>query len=454
MRLLVEVNQMRSTLCLPLSLAIAALAACSGPRPKGEADEREAAAREGVPYVTPHVERKLPALPEAATLPDVLHYGFLSNAKVEQAYFEWKAALERIPQAVSYDDPKFSFEYLFSKEQMSSWDRTTLGASQMIPFPGKLDRAGRAALEEAIAARRRFEDAKFALQAEIVDAFQQLALVDRVIAIDEENVRLLADFVETTATAASVGKAAQPDLLKAELELETGRNELQAARAERPGALARLNALLSRSARSPLVARTTGPLAPLPGPDDVLLALAAERNRELEALAAEVRGREEALELARLQYLPDFEIAFSLQGAMEKMLGAMITAPLRRTRIRAGIDEAGALLRAAQAALRAHRDDVGAQVVLQIFLARDTERQARLFEETLIPKAGDIVDATEAGYSAGGASFLDLLDAQRSLLELRTGLAQVVAAHEQAVAALEALCALDFGARAGKETDR
>lgn len=439
---------------LSLAVLAAALAACSGPRPKGEADERAAAAREGAPYLKPHAERTLPALPEAAALPDVLHYGFLSNANLEQAYFEWKAALERIPQAVSYDQPKFAFDYLFSKEQMSAWNRTTLGASQMIPFPGKLDRAGREALEGAIAARRRFEDAKFALQAEIVGAFHQLALVDRTVAIDEENVRLLEDFVETAGTAVSVGKAAQADLLKAELELETAKNELQAARAERPGALARLNALLSRPPRSPLVTQAPGSLAPLPGADDVILALAAERNRELQAVAAEVRGREEALELARLQYLPDFEIAFSLQGAMEKMLGALITAPLRRARIRAGIDEARAALRAAHAALRAHRDDVGAQVVLQIFLARDTERQARLFEATLIPKAGEIVDATQAQYVAGGASFLDLLDAQRSLLELRSGLAQVVAAHEQAVAALEALCALDFGARAGRETDR
>jgi len=433
-----------------LSVLLALLPACTGPRPRGEPEERAAVEREGTPYVKPHEERTLPALAEAAALPDVLHYAFLSNAGLEQAYFEWKAALERIPQATSYDDPKFALSSLLSKQRMSLWDRTTLGASQKLPFPGKLDRAGRIALEGAIAARRRFEDAKFALQAGTVAEFHRLALLDRTVEIDAENVRLLSEFVEIAAASLAVGKAGQADLLKAELELEAARNERQAAQMERPGALASLNALLSRSPRTPLHPLPPAELTPLPATDDRLLALAAERNGELQAVAAEVRGREDALELARLAYLPDFEISFSLRGAMERMLGAMITAPLRRARIRAGIDEAGASLRSAEAALRAHRDDLGAKVVLQIFLARDTERQARLFEATLIPRALELVDATQASYTAGGASFLDLLDAQRSLLALRLGLAQLVATHEKAVAELEALCALDLGVGEGE----
>ena len=84
-----------------------------------------------------------------------------------------------------------------------------------------------------------------------------------------------------------------------------------------------------------------------------LLGYAAERNPELAALAAEAKGRASAVELARLAYVPDLELSFELQGSMERMLMGAITLPLQVPRIRAGIDEAKAMRRAAQAALRA-----------------------------------------------------------------------------------------------------
>ena len=51
-------------------------------------------------------------------------------------------------------------------------------------------------------------------------------------------------------------------------------------------------------------------------------------------------------------------------------------------------------------------------------------------------------------YATGAVSFLELLDAQRSLLALELAAAELQAIHATAVAALEALCALDFGALA------
>ena len=396
------------------------------------------------PFRVPHESRSLPALPEASPLDAVLRYAFLSHAGIEQAYFEWKMAMERIPQAISAEDPRFSFDRLFSDEGLSRWDRSTLGVSQMVPFPGKLEAAGQVALDAAIAARRRFEDARFSLRARVVGAWYELSLADRSIDIAERNLALLRDFAEVTRARLAVGGASQAEATKADLEAESAESELLSRRSERPPALARLNALLSRAPDTPL--RPSGPsdLSPLPGSDSELLALAAERNRDLLAMAAEVRGREDALELARKAYFPDFEISLSIQGTMERMLGGMINAPLRLERIRAGIDEAGAGVRHAQAAARARRDDLRAQVVLQIFVARDTARQADVLRRSLVPRAREVVDANRAAYASGTLSYLELLDAQRSLLALDFALAQAESMHEQAIAELGALCAIDF----------
>jgi outer membrane protein, heavy metal efflux system len=437
---------MNSNLRLAIGLALLFVAGCSV---AGEKEERSEWERQQKPFIVPHGERILPVLGDEASPEEVLRYAFLSNARIEQAFFEWKMALERVPQVSSLDDPRFSFDYLFSKEKMSRWDRTTLGASQVIPFPGKLEKAGQIALQEAIAARRRFEDAKFMLQADVIEAYQELLRIDAAIDIAGENVSLLKDAYDTTRQLLAAGKARQAELTKADLEVGMAENMQKERKAERPPALARLNALLSRPPATPLKPHPLVVPAPLPSDDAALIQLAADRNKELGAMAAEVRGRENALDLAQKAYFPDLELSFDIRGSMEKMLGAMLMLPLQLGRIRAGVREAEAGIRSAQAALRAKKDDLAAQTVLRIYIARDSDRQAVLFRTALLPKAREVVDAVRENMVTGNATYLEFLDAQRSLLELKLQLIRMESMREMAVARLEALCALDFGALGG-----
>jgi cobalt-zinc-cadmium efflux system outer membrane protein len=433
--------------CAPVlcvALAFVASLGCGLFLPGGTREERARLERAGEPFAVPHEVRPLPPLSEAAALDDVLAHAFRSNAELEMAYFEWAAALARVPQAVSLPDPVLSYEYLFSAEKMRRWDRTTLGVAQMIPYPGKLTRAGEIALSESVAAGRRLEDRKFTLQAEVVAAWYELWVVDRGVEIDEANLELLRQVVTVTRQLVAVGLAPQADASKLDLELSAAENQLLTRRAQRMPALAELNSMLSRPVDAPLRAAAPSPSAPLP-PDDRLLALVAERNPELTALAAEAQGRESAVELARLAYVPDLELSFEVEGSMERMLMGAITLPLQVPRIRAGIEESQAMLRAAQAALRSRRNELGARTALQLFLARDSERQLALFREVLLPRANDVLAATQTGYATGASSFLEFLDAQRSLLELERMQAELEAVHAAAVAELEALAALDFG---------
>ena len=428
---------------ISLGAVVALLLGCSVP---GEEAERKTLEKEGKPYETPRERRALPELPGHPTREAVLQYAFYSNASIEQAYFEWAMALERVPQASSLENPRLSFEYLFSRDRVARWDRVTLGASQMVPFPGKLEASGLVALQAAVVARRRFENEKFSLQADVVEAYEELALTDRSIAIGESNLSLLRQFVEVSRAMVGAGKARQADLTKAELEAEQAENELASIRARRSSDLARVNRLLSRRPKTALVPVIETDDPALPAGDEELLDLASERNREIAAAAAEVRGQEHALDLARKAWLPDFEFSFDFRGSMERMLGAMITLPFQAGAIQAGIREAQAGIRAAQAALRSRADDVKARLILNLYMARDGDRQVRLLRGSLIPKAQQIVEATREAYGTGSASFLELLDAQRRLLVLELEAARMDAMRRQAIARLEALCAVDFGA--------
>jgi len=73
-----------------------------------------------------------------------------------------------------------------------------------------------------------------------------------------------------------------------------------------------------------------------------------------------------------------------------------------------------------------------------LYKLRNAQRQIDLYANILIPKAKQSVEVTQTAYSAEDASFLDLIDAERVLLNFQNGYYRSVADFGQALAAIEA----------------
>jgi outer membrane protein TolC len=252
------------------------------------------------------------------------------------------------------------------------------------------------------------------------------------------------------------GSATQQDLLKAQTEVELAVNDLATLRAQAPPAAARLNALLGRPADAPVPLPQALPAPrPLPLADGEVIRLGAERSPELQALSREVAGREEALSLARQAYIPDFGLSFSFTGSIAQNAGAMLVIPLRLEAIRAGIEQARAGIRAVQAARAQYERDLAASFVLNLYVLRNDERQVALFEGSIIPRARQTVEIARTAYSAGRVGFVELLDAQRTLLDARLAASQLRIEREKALAAIETWAAVDVEAmRPGSPSSR
>src|SRR5204863_4740404 len=105
----------------------------------------------------------------------------------------------------------------------------------------------------------------------------------------------------------AVGTGAQPDVLRADVERTHVATRLVTTRLGRETATARLNELLSRSPEEPLGIPHDPAPRHVPGGLDRLLALARAHRPELAARAAAVARTEDAVALARRDYLPDFD---------------------------------------------------------------------------------------------------------------------------------------------------
>jgi outer membrane protein TolC len=427
---------------LLVACALAALAAGCAIHPEGEREERDRALAAG-----DELDAEVPPLPAQPELADYLRTAFHADPALRQAYWEWRAALERIPQEASPPDVALSFDYLFSDEHMSSWDRTTLGLSNdpsaMIPAPSKLAAAGRRALEEARAAGLRFEAAKFRLQADVTSLHADLALHGELIRLQEEEVGLLA-LQAGEADAQLASGASQDDSVRGRTALELARLELENLHAQMPILIARMNALLGRAPDAPVPLPAALPEPPsLAAQDDEILARVAERSPELSALARDIAGRAEALDLAQQAEIPDFGFSLSLTGSIDRMVGGMLTLPVRREAIAGGIAEAEALLRAAQAARERYQRDLAAAAVLDLVVLRNAERQAALFRDVLLPRAELLARSAEAGIASGQGDLGAVLSARRDLLDARRTLAQLQTERVKALAAIESASDLD-----------
>lgn len=406
-------------------------------------------------FERPLAQRNMPPLPRPATWQDVLRHAFLANGELESAYFEWQAAMTRIDQAASWPNSSLmvGYSYMFSGGNLKSWDRSTFAfgpdPSMNLQLPIKPAQAGKVALQDARAAGYRFLALKFDLQRRVLYAYYDLALVEERIRIQSENVKLLQQVSESARARVQAG-APQQDLLKSQIEYRMAENELRNIETDARSARAMLNGLLSRPPEAPLDLPPALPAArTVPTDDARLIAMGVSQNPELAALAAQVVGRQDAVELARLRYIPDINPQFAFTGELSQAVGVAVMLPTNLPAIKGAIAESQAMLRSSQATSRQTCRDRAASFVAALYFMRNAQRQAEFFQNPILPLSEQAMNSSRVAYTAGTVSYSDLIDSQRTLLNVRLMTAQARIEREKRLAELESLAGTDIETLAG-----
>lgn len=413
--------------------------------PDGTNAERERLTDAGRAYE--REDRALPELSESPTPDEFLARAALANGELEAAFHEWRAALARVDVEGAWPNTNVAldFEYMFSSGSASAFDRTTIGAGfdpmQNLDWPSETKRAAHVAFAEARAAGERFRAARFALARRVTELVADGALLEERVRAQRERVDLARVASDTSAARIESGGRqralvdAQLDSVRQEVELVRLESELVAARTA-------LNALVARDPSAPLRFALPPP-EELPADDD-LLAAGAAANPELAALALEVEGRTDALELARLRRLPDVSPFVAFTGSASQSIGAMLSLPLHRVKLNAEIEIARAELDRARALARQARADRGAELVARLFALRSTDTLAAYFDRSLTPAAAQLEQSAQDAYVAGSTDLPEWIESRTFALELRVARAELVAERSRIVAAIEELIGEDI----------
>ncbi|MFO8084029.1 MAG: TolC family protein [Desulfobacterales bacterium] len=377
-----------------------------------------------------------PVLPEDAFFDDYVRYALRHNPALESAFYRWRAALERVPQAKSFPDPQASFGIVIDQvDKSSEYMGERYSISQMFPWFGKLKLRGEMAVEDALAEERRFEAIRLQLIDQVGQAYFEYAYLHKAIAIARKNLELLIRLESVSRALFRAGTVSLSDVNRAQVEIGRVEDQVRSLEDVFGVAVAELNAALGRPAHAYLPSVSDRPSAQaiidLAGySDEKWLSLAKENNPELAAIRYDAKRQHHAIELARKDYYPDITLGVEYArdgsarmagmdggGADIVALMASFNLPVRLGKYGAGVREMAARFGETARQVQSREDNLEAEIKRALFDYRDSRRKVELYGGTLLPKAKESLAITEAAYRAGDTGFSDLVDAQRVLLE-------------------------------------
>jgi len=378
-------------------------------------------------------------LPADPTLDDYLRYALAHSPKLEAAFQEWKAALERVPQARALPDPQLRYSYFVR----ASMTQQAAGLSQTFPWYEKLKARGQARLEAARAAEQRFERARLALIAEVKEAYAEYAYLRQAIDVMEENRQILQSLLEAARARLEAGDVPQADIVRAEVAVEQVQDELASLKNRRSALVGRLNAALGRPSERPLPWPAGIEAVALETEEAALLTRLRERSPELAALKHEAAEQRQMLRAARQNAVPDLTVGVEYMDMvpMEDQLAVMgsINLPIWNGKREGERAEALASFNAATKRQVDRRRELASEVKTAHYRFQDARRRTALFRERLLPMAREALNSTEAAYREGEAEFEAVARAQQDLQQMQLDYQRALADRFQRLAELERL---------------
>ncbi len=395
----------------------------------------------------------LPKLDENSTLSDYIAYAALNNPGLKAAFNRWKASLERIPQNRSLPDPRFNYTYFVKEvETRVGPQRQKFGLVQTFPWLGKLKARGDVATEAAKAIQQQYEAAKLKLFFQVKKYYYEYYYLARAIAITQENVNLVKYLEAVARTKYRAAAESYANVIKAQVELGKLIDRLQTLQELRGPIAAELNAALNRPSDAPLPWPTSIPELEMTYSKKDLVRRLSENNPDLKAMDCQIAKAKSGIDLAGKNYFPDITIGAEFidtddalntatpdSGKDPVMAMVSINIPIWYGKYKAAESEARARWRAAKGTRINVANSLIAELKMTFYEFADAKRKINLYRDTLIPKGTESLEVTQKAFEGGKVDFINLIDAQRILLEFRLSYERSLVDYAQSLAKLEML---------------
>ncbi|MCX7011471.1 MAG: TolC family protein [Candidatus Sumerlaeota bacterium] len=360
----------------------------------------------------------------------------LFNPEIKAARDRWKAALRQFDQSEYLENlvaQYRTFTRYLSIEAGENVETGDMIHTQMMqsyfPYPSSMALKGEMIRQMVRMAEL---DWQRAMREAVVQAdaeFYEYQFDGRAEGTVRENITLVENLLSVIEDRYRAGAASQADLLKQQTELARQRNMLQDISAKRTASLARLNALIHR--------KPTAPLGP-PAEDDAvdtapsfagLLKTALASRQEILKQQAMIAREDVAIRMGEAMSRPlasrgysNFERGMMPEAsAGESMpsfgLQAKTVDRPAFAQVESYLAESRERLAAERKMLEQETAQTGAEAESMIQDLDVARREVDLVRDIVLPQSRSAYETTLSAYSSNRSSFLDLLDAERMLVD-------------------------------------
>ncbi|SFB15226.1 TolC family protein [Pseudomonas sp. NFPP24] len=357
---------------------------------------------------------------QTLTLDSALQTAFANNPDLAAAQWEIDIAQGGRQQAGLIPNPVLSWD---AEDTRRNSRTTSIKLSQALELGGKRGARIAVASRTQDAAALTLEQRRNTLRADVIDNYygalraqERLDLAQRSMAVAERGLGVANGRV-------TAGKASPVEATRAQVQLSEMRLELNRAQVGLADAYRRLAASIgSAGADFQAVATPSQSTPPLPPLAQLLTRL--ERTTELRLAELNILQNEASVGLEKAQRIPDLDVSIGSQydaSVRERvnLVGVSMPIPLfnrNQGNVLAATrraDQARDLRNATELRLRTET-----RQALDLWQTANTE--VRAFNQQILPAAQSAVDSATRGFEMGKFSYLDVLDAQRTLIAART----------------------------------
>lgn len=332
---------------------------------------------------------------------------------------------ERPSQAASLDNPMLKYGAMDTAEG-GEWPDTNekrVMLEQPFPWFGKRGLRADLARKDEEAMRHTLDGAVRDAVMAAKESYYGLYAVRRALEVARNEGTVLRRMAAIAETMYATGERTQQDALKARTEISMLEQRVLDLEAQQNTWVARLNALLDRRADAPLGTLDAPPPAEVTVGPETLFGLADDNRPDIRAARVQVERAELERRLKEKEYYPDYRLGIEYReiGNDEHMLMATVGVelPIWQSKYRAGVREAEKMRVSKEAALEAAQRKGAFDVEDAYFKWQTARRSLDLYRRELIPQAETRFKASEADYQTGKTDFMDFLESQRFLLNLR-----------------------------------
>jgi len=356
--------------------------------------------------------------------------------------------------------PDWSVDMGFPTVDISNQGNPTnfsVGLNVPVELGGKRGHRVRAAQADLATTNSDYDDAVRQLRAAATSAFldalsarailqsknKSLGQFDRIVSVNEERVR--------------VGDIGEIELVQSRVERDQFKADVITAQADVYSADLVLGQQLGKSER--LAAQLPVPDGTLEGPVrtfdvDQLIAGALERRPDVISKQRAIKAADMRIELANVNLLPDLSVSGSYSHTAtgtggfaqpaDSTLGASLSLnlPFSRLQHRGELEAARATRTQAELQLRSTQLQAEQEVRDAYSRYQAAVQRLQLYRGGMLKDADRVLEAKLYAYQRGGATLLEVIDAQRTSADVYLAYSQALADHAKALVNLELVSAI------------